>query len=133
MSEADVAVVRRVYEAWSAAQGLGDPVLDEMAAECLGDGYEWRFARPEGTGLEPSYRGLEGWRAAIGAWLENWEAWETEPEEFVDLGDRILVLSRSRGRSRDGLTVDVETAELHHLENGRVVRTVSYPSRTEAT
>jgi ketosteroid isomerase-like protein len=66
------------------------------------------------------------------AWLEQWQTWTTTAEQFIDLGDRVLVLSRSRGISSSGLEVDVETAELHEFREGRIVRTVSYPTRAEA-
>jgi ketosteroid isomerase-like protein len=66
------------------------------------------------------------------AWLEHWETWETAAEDFVDLGDRVLVLSRSRGRSTSGLEVNEETAELHELRDERITRTLSFPTRAEA-
>ena len=40
--------------------------------------------------------------------------------------------SRSHGRSPSGLEVDVKTAELQEMRDGRMVRTVSYPTRAEA-
>ena len=50
-----------------------------------------------------------------------------------EYGDRgVLVLSRSRGRSPSGLEVDVKTAEFQEMRDGRMVRTVSYPTRSEA-
>jgi ketosteroid isomerase-like protein len=136
VSERDVDVVRRFYEAlsrvWSSPAGLDDPALDRAAAECLGPRWEFVFARPEGTGLESHYRGLEGFRDGLGVWLEDWREWQTSAEQLLDLGDRVLVLSRSRGRTSSGPEIEVETAELHELEAGRVVRSVSFPSRAEA-
>ena len=133
MSASDVAVVRRVYDALDGLAGLHDPNFDRIAEECFAPEYAFAFARPGGTGLEPEYRGLQGFREALDTWMEGWEWWETTVEDFVDLGDRgVLVLSRSRGRSPSGLEVDVETAELQEMRDGRMVRTVSYPTRSEA-
>ena len=133
MSASDVAVVRRVYDAMDGLAGLHKPDFDRVAGECFVPVYEFAFARPGGTGLEPEYRGVQGFREALDTWMEAWDSWETTAEDFVDLGDRgVLVLSRSRGRSRSGLEVDVKTAEIHELRDGRMVRTVSYPTRSEA-
>ena len=112
MSAGDVAVVRRVRDVLAGLSGLHNPDVDRVAQDCFAPDYEFVFARPAGTGLDSSYRGLQGFRDAMDAWMESWERWETVAEEFVDLGDRVLVLSRCRGRSPSGLEVDVETAEL---------------------
>ena len=133
MSASDVAVVRRLYDGLDGLAGLHSPNFDRIAEECFAPEYEFAFARPGGTGLEPEYRGLQGFREALDTWMEGWEWWETTVEDFVDLGDRgVLVLSRSRGRSPSGLEVDVKTAEMQEMRDGRMVRTVSYPTRSEA-
>ena len=81
MSASDVAVVRRVYDALEGLAGLHNPNFDRIAEECFAPEYAFAFARPGGTGLEPEYRGLEGFREALDTWMEGWEWWETTVED----------------------------------------------------
>jgi len=47
------------------------------------------------------YRGHEGYRRAVAAWTESFDAFDLEVVEFRDLGDRVLVLGEMAGRIKD--------------------------------
>jgi hypothetical protein len=133
MSASDVAVVRRVYDAMDRLAGIHNPNFDRVAGECFAPEHAFVFARPGGTGLEPEYHGLQGFREALNTWLESWESWETTAEDFVDLGIAASWSSADRVfAARAGWEVDVKTAEFQEMRDGRMVLTVSYPTRSEA-
>ena len=57
--------------------------------------------------MEGGYRGREGVEKFAADTRENWEELQSLPEEFRDLGDRVLVLGRMKGRGKgSGVPVD---------------------------
>ena len=75
------------------------------------------------TRMEGIHHGHEGWRRYWNLWAEAWEESKIEPLELVDLPDRMLVLSRFRGRGRaSGVDVDEPLAHLMTFERGAVIR-----------
>jgi ketosteroid isomerase-like protein len=77
------------------------------------------------------YRGLEGlfrWQAD---WESSWESWRWEPEEFIDVGDRVVAVLRVYAK---GSGVDVERLDgaLWTLRDGKCVRLDYYGSKAEA-
>jgi ketosteroid isomerase-like protein len=67
------------------------------------------------------YEGYEGvlrWRRDV---ADVWDSYVSEPEEFIDVGDAVLVLTRERGRGLgSGVEIERRTALLCRLRNGRV-------------
>ena len=114
MSEA-VERVRLGYEAFN----RGD--LDAALAGLHPD-VEWSVLAflPEAE----VYRGPDGVRAFWEMWFENFEEFQIEVEEIVDVGDRILALIAISGSGR-GSGVDVQTptfAQIWTYEEGKVTR-----------
>ena len=88
---------------------------------------------------EGAATGLAALAKAIGNFMQPWEDWRIEAEEFRELADgRVLVLDRHRGRGkRSGLDVDQlrsrsHTAYLFELRDGKVSRLVGYMDRDDA-
>ena len=52
----------------------------------------WDMSRVGGT----SYTGREGMETFLGEFVDTWEEFRAIPEEYCDLGDRVLVLCRLR-------------------------------------
>lgn len=77
---------------------------------------------PEGLPGAKTYRGPEGFLAGVREQLEAFEEWRLEPQEFIDAGNRVLVLVHQRGRGRlSGVEVEVYTAWLWTFGNGKAV------------
>ena len=91
-----------------------------LAARCSPD-VEIRTARAaESLDLEPVYRGRDGLRRLTESWREAWEEFRWEPDELVDLGDRLLVLGHQVGRGRgSGVRTSHPHATIVTLERGR--------------
>jgi ketosteroid isomerase-like protein len=125
MSQENVEIARSVHDAFNrrdivALLGLLDPDV------------EWipMLAALEGN----VYRG----HASVRRWLRDldidWEYFETSPEEFRDLGDRVLILGSWRARGRaSGVQLENQPGSwLVHLEGGKVTRQQTYTDRAEA-
>jgi ketosteroid isomerase-like protein len=79
------------------------------------------------------HRGHDGVRAYAGSITEAWQEFTVRPERFLDLGERVLVLTRERGRGRaSGIEVQSQpTAHLWTMRDGRVVRFQVFWDRDE--
>jgi ketosteroid isomerase-like protein len=114
MSQENVEVARTVLAAWNSNQhdrvvGLLDPQIVFDATR--------RVVNPK------TYVGLEGMRLMVADRDEVWEAFRTEPSEFVDAGDRVVVIGRWVGTGKgSGVEVQQPTAHVFTLHDGRIVR-----------
>jgi ketosteroid isomerase-like protein len=128
MSEENVEVVRRVYEA--SARRDTDAILALYDPKV-----EWDSSRiPESrlTGQE-HIRGHEGMRALFREWSEAWESFEDECEDLIDAGDQVISVVTRRGRGRtSGAETSAPRAGIWTLREGKVVRVVWFPTRGEA-
>jgi ketosteroid isomerase-like protein len=123
-SEQNVAIVRRVYEAYerrdvATIQRLVRPDL------------VWQ---PQEVVLEAAT--LKGVDEVL-AWLADWDDQFTdsriEPEEFIDLGDRVVVVSRVSGRGRmSDVEVDMHTAHVFSFRDGKIAGVRAFFDRDEA-
>ena len=63
----------------------------------------------------------------------GYQAGADKLEEFVELGDRVLVLTRQSGRGKhSGVLLDRELGDLFTFRDGKIVRLESYWNRDEA-
>ena len=85
--------------------------------------------------LGESYRGREAIRRFFENLREVVEDYRIEPEEFIDIGDEILVPLRVSGRFRyTGLSDEIpgEMAHVLTFREGRIVRCRAYRDRGTA-
>jgi ketosteroid isomerase-like protein len=119
-------LVRSLYTAWE----RGDWSSADWAHP------EIEFVSADG----PSRWSVSGVAALAEAWrefLETWEEWRVEAEDFRELDDeRVLVLIRIGGRGKaSGLEVDqmsAKGANLFHIRDGKVTRLALYWDRERA-
>ena len=84
-----------------------------------------------------SWSGLAAMAEAWRDYLQVWEGWLVEVEEYRELDDeRVLVLGRRRGRGKmSGVEVgriDERTTSLLHVREGKVTRLVLNSNRDSA-
>jgi ketosteroid isomerase-like protein len=108
--------VRRVYDAalrsdWNAMSELMDPDFEFRGT--VGGLEEGRIAR----GVQEFMEVFE---------QEDLDAWDErrfEPDDFIDAGDRVVVLQREYRRGKaSGVELELETAVVFEVRGGRVVR-----------
>ena len=70
-----------------------------------------------------TFVGEEGLRRMVAATEEAWEEIRTVPLEFLDAGDRVVVIGELVGRGKgSGIEVKRPTAQIWTVRNGQVVR-----------
>ncbi len=106
----------------------------EAAFVLLPPDYE-AILHPElvGIGFDPLYRGRDGRVRLQQQWESELGEFENDPQEIIDLGDRVLLLGRMRGVGRgSGAAFDSEVAYLITLSGGRMIREQVLRSHNEA-
>ena len=126
MSQENVEIVRRAWEAWI----RGD--LDALF-ETFDPAVEWDTTTFEGWPESRAYHRHEGVRRFFEEWLATWERYEAGVDEYLDVDDRVLVLCWQRGSVRgSSVPVQMDYAQLCTLKRGLVCRMAVYSDRGEA-
>jgi uncharacterized protein len=124
MLRENVAAAKRLYE----SRNRGD--VDGVLAECDPD-VEWHSHLATLSG-QP-IRGHDGVREYMVSLQEDWESFRHEAEQFLDAGDKVVVLLHIYARGRaSGIDVNVPVAHVLTFERGKCLRFVSYHDRAEA-
>jgi ketosteroid isomerase-like protein len=114
-----VTLIRRSYEAFN----RGD--YDDAIALTPLD-YELHIAQDGvgvGAGIEEVYRGHDGLHDAIEDFVSPFESLRYEPEELIDLGDRVVVLLHMVARGRGSGAETRQTLGIaYEVEDGVPVR-----------
>jgi ketosteroid isomerase-like protein len=121
----DLERLEELYEEW----GRGDlSRTDIFDPEVESGGFG---AWPEGSG---TVTGFENLSAGMRDWLAAWERpLKVEAEEYIQSGDRILVLIRWHGRGKgSGVEMEASGAHLWTFRDGRAVGFLVYRDRNEA-
>lgn len=125
MSDPDFEVIRR---AWSASgrkdvSGLHFELDPEIVAIPFGAAMEGK-----------SYRGVDeviGWMTDE-IWT-SWESFDTVPEEFQRVGDKILVTGRWRARGKEsGVELDIPASWVVEVRGGKIVYWQTYTDHEQA-
>lgn len=84
-------------------------------------------------GFDPIYRGHAGYIAYQERWAEEWGEFRIEPQEVIDLGDRLLTFGRMHCRAiRSEAIVTTDYALMVDFVAGRAVREAVFLSRESA-
>jgi ketosteroid isomerase-like protein len=126
MSEGNVEIVRR-----------GNEVLNQGDLEALMALYapEAELIDHANAPDQPSIvRGREAIRRTAEQWLEPFEEFRCDVDEYIDAGDAVICSARWHGRGKaSGMTIDVRQYDAYELIDGKVVRaTMGYRTREEA-
>jgi ketosteroid isomerase-like protein len=93
---------------------------------------EWGWSS-EFLGLGGVHEDLRDPNPRLRTWLNEWEEWRAEAEEYVEMGDYVVVLARYHGRGRgSGVEISQEGAHVFKLRDGKVVRLEIFASREKA-
>jgi ketosteroid isomerase-like protein len=78
------------------------------------------------------YRGYEATRGFWATWLELFDVFVLEPDEFIECGEYVVVPNRTYMQGRDGINVEAQSASVVTLHDGRIVEWRLYIDRDEA-
>ena len=121
MSEENVNIVRRGYEAFN--RGDVDTVMGIMDPNI-----EWQEPDVEGLPDRGTHHGSEAVASNVFASVvESWDGFQASPEEFLDAGDRVVVLGRFQGTGKaTGQTLEAPYAHVWTLREGKAVHFRNY-------
>ena len=126
MSQENVEVVREGWDAWIRGDLRG--LFRQFDPNVVWDTshfHDW----PEST-----YHGIEGVERFLSEWSDVWDDYELHVEDIRAAPDgRVvsLILQRGKGRS-SGLAMEMKTAQVATLRDGKVTRIDNYENRAEA-
>lgn len=124
MSAANVEIVRRIYQAW----GKG---MAEDWRELLDPDIEW--VNPPDAVEPGTRRGLEDFTAALAMVSDTFDGPRLEIEEFLDMGEQVVVIGLLRGRGQSsGITVERRQGYVWTIQDGRAVRFAWFNDAGEA-
>jgi ketosteroid isomerase-like protein len=129
MSRENVEVVRRFYELQNDAAEPERAVT--LLSEVVDAGFEFDISRtnPEGR----VYHGLDGLLEAMEQWLCPWEDYQVQATEFIDAGDRVVVVQRERGRMKGtDAWAEHRRGVVYTLRQGKILRYEEHQDRQAA-
>lgn len=119
-------------------EDLRDPARRDKLIERLGplvsNDLEYVSGATSGQlGFAEVYHGIDGFLEGNIAFVEEFEHFAAEPEEFIDLGDgRVLVHGENVIRTQGGDELRFPGSALATIENGMLRRYHSFGSRADA-
>jgi uncharacterized protein len=123
MSAENVEIVRRGFEAYMRRDWAG--AMEYFAKDAVWHPYLGQIGGGVKQGLEEIERMLRD----IDVDLDL----AVEADEFMDLGDDVLVPVRAHGTGKEsGASVDAHWCQVWSLRGGRVVKVAAYPDREAA-
>jgi ketosteroid isomerase-like protein len=129
MEPGDVEFLRTGYEAFNRAVQGGD--LVPWIEKFLDTEVEWWLAEDQPDA--GPFRGHEGVKRLFDGWLEAWEDWALEPEEFIEAGDAWVVQVRVHGRGKaSGVKMEIPYAQVFKLRGRKLVEARDYSTKEEA-
>jgi ketosteroid isomerase-like protein len=124
MSEQNIEVARRATDAFNRRD------VEELVEVSHPDS-EWLPFRAQVEG--GVYCGHAGIRQFVVDMDEDWERFEVEQVELVDLGDRVLLIGRVHAVGRgSGVTLENDAGFVMDFRDGQLWRLVSYSDPDEA-
>jgi ketosteroid isomerase-like protein len=128
MSQENVEIMREMF-ALVNERGV------QAATEAFGDLLDPEFELQEASNVpdRESHSGRDAFIANMAKLEESFEELKLEPIEFVDLGDKLVVVVSIAGRGRaGGAPVEMTIAQLWSLRDGKAVSLRDYATKAEA-
>lgn len=124
MGPRDEELVRTAFEDWNRNDW-------EAVLQYVDPDVEWRTNMPL-LDLPQVSRGHDGVRAFWEGWTSSWTNIRVDAENFIPVGDELLVLARWQATGHAGIEVDQRVAFRFLIRDERVIRFISYWERAAA-
>ncbi len=129
MSQENVEMVRGLWEPF---KGVDNTAIDwdgeairEMTERFFSPEVELRWSR---SGPETRvYRGRDGVIQAFREWVEPFSEYYSEPLDFIEVGDRVVIPQRQWGiGSTSGIRVEIEVTYVYEVRDNLIARVDEY-------
>ncbi len=118
-------LVRPIYEEWG--RGNWRPRFEVYHPHM-----QWGWS-DEFPGLAGVFEDHAHPNPRLRSWLSEWEHWRAEADEYLEVGDHVVVLATYYGRGRgSGVEIEQEGAHVFQLRQGKVVRLEIFATRERA-
>ena len=107
--------LKRGYEAFNS----GDA---QTLSELFADDVRWEGPNTEGVPMSGTHEGKDAVLQALGAIGESFETFGVSPDEMVEQGDTIVVLSHIEAKSTSGNEVKLPGVEVWRMSGGKARR-----------
>jgi ketosteroid isomerase-like protein len=125
MASPNAELLRPVYEEWG--RGNWRPSFDVYDPHM-----EWGWSS-EFLDLGGVYEDRRDPNPRLRSWLSEWDYWRAEAEEYLELGDYVIVLATYHGKGRgSGVEIEQEGAHVWRLRDDKVIRLEIFASRERA-
>jgi ketosteroid isomerase-like protein len=131
MSEENLEVTRRAWEAFEAGMARGD-LVGAFDSGAVAPDFEW--VPPRGFPGASVYRGREGFAEFMAAWTEDFDNLTFRLERLIDAGDnRVVGLFHQTATGKgSGVPVELDQGVVYELEGGQIIRIRNYLDHGEA-
>jgi ketosteroid isomerase-like protein len=118
MSQENVEVVRRIYEALNRRDW--DAVFQDAHPD-----FEMTMQRGPNAG---THQGREDAQEVVEDYIEAFDHFSTEPETFHESGDQVVVVVKRRGRPKGGaVDMVIRNGDLFTVRDGKIVSMRMFP------
>jgi ketosteroid isomerase-like protein len=107
--------LRRGYEAFNSGDG-------DTLAELYTDGVRWEGPNTSGVPMSGVTEGKDAVLQALAQIGEAFESFHVSPDEMVEEGNTIVVLSRIEGTTKSGNDVKLPGVEVWRMTDGKAER-----------
>lgn len=114
MSE-NVDVLKSGYDAFNG----GD---QETLAGVFADDVRWEGSNDDRVPGAGTFDGRDDALAALGRAVEPFESFASEPDEFIEEGDTVVVLGHSQARTKSGNELKVPFVHVWRMQDGTIKR-----------
>jgi uncharacterized protein len=125
MAPGNADLIRPIYEEWARGNW-------RSTFEVYDDHMEWGWSDefPDIAGVWEDHRDPN---PRLRTWLSGWETWRVEADDYLEIGDFVVVLASYRGRGKtSGVEVDQEGAHVFQIRDGKVMRLEIFADRQKA-
>ena len=135
MSQESVELIRGLWEPFKGADltviDWDDEAIREMTERYWSPEIELRWSRnaPEAR----VYQGREGVIQAFREWVEPFSEYYSEPLDFIEVGDRLVVPNRQSGTGgTSGIPVEFEFTWVYEIRDSQITRIDEYDTLEQA-
>jgi uncharacterized protein len=125
MARGNADLIRPIYEEWG--RGNWRPSF-----EVYHPNMEWGWSDefPDLDGVQEDRRDPN---PRLRTWLSGWEHWRAEAEDYLEIGNHVVVLAAYHGRGKgSGVEIHAQGAHVFEVRDGKVVRLEIFASRAKA-
>jgi uncharacterized protein len=125
MAPDNVELIRPIYQEW----GRGNW---RSSFDVYDPDMEWGWSS-EFLDLAGVFKDRRDPNPRLRAWLAGWDFWRADADEFLEIGDYVVVLASYHGRGKgSGVEIEQQGAHVFKLRDGKVVRLEIFASRERA-